>query len=326
MGSHNLGKVIENSERTKSRIGPEGVKAYGLADGGRTGYKEGEDVFIGPKRKKKTKKELEEEKKLRAQLEAYLESQTINLPEENPLKKYQPTDYSLYGGFMDNIKTEGDRTGNVINDFNNISIDPRDARVGFSRFNPKNDSSFVAGVGPSGFNIGFTKPFAEGGLAGLLGEGPRSVDHGPRNNYKEAGVVDKIGGMVNYKNVPHYLAKPLKGVTNIAEWVGKLPFAATELASDMIRKPLFKAGDKIPGLPGVGAKFVGGEMFEKFGDNMEVGGLSEKLGITALAENTGKNLTDEARTIGDLAELGGEFANMGGIFAAGKIYLKGLIH
>ena len=164
---------------------------------------------------------------------------------------------------------------------------------------------------------------AEGGLAGLLGESPRSVDHGPRNNYKEAGVVDKIGGMVNYKNVPHYLAKPLKGVTNIAEWVGKLPFAATELASDMIRKPLFKAGDKIPGLPGVGAKFVGGEMFEKFGDSMEVGGLSEKLGITALAENTGKNLTDEARTIGDLAELGGEFANMGGIFAAGKNLFKG---
>jgi hypothetical protein len=41
MGTRNLGKVIENSERTKSRIGPEGVKAYGLAEGGRTGYNEG---------------------------------------------------------------------------------------------------------------------------------------------------------------------------------------------------------------------------------------------------------------------------------------------
>jgi hypothetical protein len=41
MGTSNLGKVIENSERTKSRIGPEGVKAYGLAEGGRTGYNEG---------------------------------------------------------------------------------------------------------------------------------------------------------------------------------------------------------------------------------------------------------------------------------------------
>jgi hypothetical protein len=41
MGTRNLGKVIENSERTKSRIGSEGVKAYGLAEGGRTGYKEG---------------------------------------------------------------------------------------------------------------------------------------------------------------------------------------------------------------------------------------------------------------------------------------------
>jgi len=323
MGSHNLGKVIENSERTKSRIGPEGVKAYGLADGGRTGYKEGEDVFIGPKRKKKTKKELEEEKKLRAQLEAYLESQTINLPEENPLKKYQPTDYSLYGGFMDNIKTEGDRTGNVINDFNNINIDPRDARVGFSRDNPKNDSSFVAGVGPSGFNIGFTKPFAEGGLAGLLGEGPRSTDHGPRTNYKEAGVVDKIGGMVNYKNVPHYLAKPLKGVTNIAEWAGRLPFATAKLASDIIRKPLFKPGDRVEGLPGLGAKFVGKEMFNEFINNMTPGALAENLGLTALADKTGKNLTDEARSVGDLLESLGEFANMGGILSAGKNLFKG---
>jgi hypothetical protein len=41
MGTRNLGKVIENLERTKSRIGSEGVKAYGLAEGGRTGYKEG---------------------------------------------------------------------------------------------------------------------------------------------------------------------------------------------------------------------------------------------------------------------------------------------
>jgi hypothetical protein len=132
------------------------------------------------------------------------------------------------------------------------------------------------------------RKFAGGGVAGLLGESPGSTDHGPRTNYKEAGVVDKIGGMVNYKNVPHYLAKPLKGVTNIAEWMGRLPFAATELASDMIRKPLFKAGDKIPGLPGVGAKFVGGEMFEKFGNNMETGALAEKLGLTALADRRWK--------------------------------------
>jgi len=167
------------------------------------------------------------------------------------------------------------------------------------------------------------RKFAGGGVAGLLGESPRSMDHGPRTNYKEAGVVDKIGGMVNYKNVPHYLAKPLKGVTNIAEFVGKLPFAATELASDMIRKPLFKAGDKIPGLPGVGAKFVGGEMFEKFGNSLETGALAENLGLTALADKTGKNLTDEARTVGDLLESGGEFANIGGILAAGKNLFKG---
>jgi len=146
---------------------PEELAGGGVAGllGERTGYKDGKDVFIGPKRKKKTKKELEDEKILKEKIAAYLESQTINLPEEDSLKKYQPTDYSLYGGFMDNIKMKGDRTGNIINDFNNISIDPTDARVGISRFNPKTNSSFVAGAGPSGFNIGFKKQFADGGPA-----------------------------------------------------------------------------------------------------------------------------------------------------------------
>jgi hypothetical protein len=167
------------------------------------------------------------------------------------------------------------------------------------------------------------RKFAGGGVAGLLGEGPGSTDHGPRTNYKEAGVVDKIGGMVNYKNVPYYVNSAAKGATNIAEWMGRLPFAATELASDMIRKPLFKAGDKIPGLPGVGAKFVGGEMFKKFGNNMETGALAEKLGLSSLVEEGGKKVSPEARTVGDIAESLGEFANVGGIFAAGKNLFKG---
>jgi hypothetical protein len=167
------------------------------------------------------------------------------------------------------------------------------------------------------------RKFAGGGVAGLLGEGPRSMVQEPRTNYKEAGVVDKIGGMVNYKNVPYYVNNVAKGATNIAEWMGRLPFAATELASDMIKKPLFKAGDEIPGLPGVGAKFVGGEMFKKFGDNMETGALAEKLGLSSLVEEGGKNLTPEARTVGGLLESAGEFANIGGILAAGKNLFKG---
>jgi hypothetical protein len=47
MGTRNLGKVIENSERTKSRIGSEGVKAYGLAEGGRVGLRYGGDTMGG---------------------------------------------------------------------------------------------------------------------------------------------------------------------------------------------------------------------------------------------------------------------------------------
>jgi len=157
-------QIIKNANTKGAPVAFAGGGVAGLL-GERTGYKDGKDVFIGPKRKKKTKKELEDEKILKEKIAAYLESQTINLPEEDPLKKYQPTDYSLYGGFMDNVKMKEDRTGNIINDFNNISIDPTDARVGISRFNPKTNSSFVAGAGPSGFNIGFKKQFADGGPA-----------------------------------------------------------------------------------------------------------------------------------------------------------------
>jgi len=197
-----------------------------MADGGRTGYKDGEDVFIGPKRKKKTKKELEDEKKLREKIEAYIELQTINLPEEDPLKKYQPIDYSLYGGFMDNIK--GEQTGNIINDFNNSIINPKDARVGISRFNPKTDSSFVAGVGPSGFNIGFKKPFADGGVAGLLGERTESTVAKPKR-----GLVDEAGsyaGLSSTVNLGYHGTSPaiadaiaksgFKGGT-VPTWAGK---------------------------------------------------------------------------------------------------------
>jgi len=157
-------QIIKNANTKGAPVAFAGGGVAGLL-GERTGYKDGKDVFIGPKRKKKTKKELEDEKILKEKIAAYLESQTINLPEEDPLKKYQPTDYSLYGGFMDNVKMKEDRTGNIINDFNNISIDPKDARVGISRFNPKTNSSFVAGAGPSGFNINLTKQFADGGPA-----------------------------------------------------------------------------------------------------------------------------------------------------------------
>jgi hypothetical protein len=153
--------------------------------------------------------------------------------------------------------------------------------------------------------------------------GRKKNAEGGRIGYEEAGAVDKIGGMVNYKNVPYYVNSAAKGATNIAEWMGRLPFATTELASDIIRKPLFKPGDRVPGLPGVGAKFVGGEMFKKFINNMTTGALAEKLGLSSLVEEGGKKVSPEARTVGDIAESLGEFANVGGIFAAGKNLFKG---
>ena len=161
-------------------------------------------------------------------------------------------------------------------------------------------------------------------LKNLKTKGNRQLNaQGGRIGYEEAGVVDKIGGMVNYKNVPHYLAKPLKGVTNIAEWGSRLPFATAELASDIIRKPLFKPGDRVPGLPGLGARFVGRETFKKFINNMTPGSWVDKLGITALADKTGENLTDEARTVGDLLETAGELVDFGTAFSVGKNLLKG---
>jgi hypothetical protein len=153
--------------------------------------------------------------------------------------------------------------------------------------------------------------------------GRKKNAEGGRIGYEEAGAVDKIGGMVNYKNVPYYVNSAAKGVTDMAEWVSRLPFATTKLASDIIRKPLFKPGDRVPGLPGVGAKFVGGEMFNEFINNMTTGSWVDKLGLSSLVEEGGKKVSPEARTVGDIAESLGEFANVGGIFAAGKNLFKG---
>jgi hypothetical protein len=153
--------------------------------------------------------------------------------------------------------------------------------------------------------------------------GRKKNAEGGRIGYEEAGVVDKIGGMVNYKNVPYYVNSAAKGATDMAEWVSRLPFATTKLASDIIRKPLFKPGDRVPGLPGVGAKFVGGEMFNEFINNMTTGSWVDKLGLSSLVEEGGKKVSPEARTVGDIAESLGEFANVGGIFAAGKNLFKG---
>jgi len=144
--------------------------------------------------------------------------------------------------------------------------------------------------------------------------------------------------MVNYKNVPHYLANPVEGVTNIAEWMGRLPLAGSKLASDMIRKPLFKTpkdydrklnyqnmvdDTEIPGVVDGGAKFVGGKMFEEFGDNMETGALAKNLGLASLVDKTGENLSPEARTVGGLLNTGAEFANIGAAGAAVKNLFKG---
>jgi hypothetical protein len=161
-------------------------------------------------------------------------------------------------------------------------------------------------------------------LKNLKTKGNRQLNaQGGRIGYEEAGAVDKIGGMVNYKNVPYYVNSAAKGVTDMAEWVSRLPFATTKLASDIIRKPLFKPGDRVPGLPGVGAKFVGGEMFNEFINNMTTGSWVDKLGLSSLVEEGGKKVSPEARTVGDIAESLGEFANVGGIFAAGKNLFKG---
>jgi len=366
------------------------------ADGGRTGYKIGDIVKAQGSGSISGKQQIQGAPKGITSNKSFI---SLIIDADIPLtEKFSILGEVNYNKFRDRIEKDGEEL--FLED--PASYVDRKVGIGFNQGNEGFSGSAKYGIdsGEPEYSVNWKKSFAEGGVAGLLGESPRSTDHGPRNfnggriglaegdtpsqawmrdnfyksgyddsgvitldnylnggqgwrdymdhgpgkanggriGYEKAGVVDKIGSMVDSRAWPHYAANTAEGVTNIAEWMGRLPLAGSKLASDMIKKPLFKTPKdyerklnyegvvddmEIPGVVDGGAKFVGGEMFEEFGDNMETGALAKKLGITALVDKTGKNLSPEARTVGELSNLGGEFANLGGIFAAGKNLFKG---
>jgi hypothetical protein len=146
MGTHNSGKVIENSERTKSRIGPEGVKAYGLADGGRTGYKDGlgpsDQPMMGPvfetNDPKKAAKEV---------IKRLIKLEDVQIPFDKKLSL-------VLGPDLESAEIKG-------------VIDILGGELNFGAGMKNNEPGF-------GFN--FTKKFAEGGRAGLYRGGQAEIE------------------------------------------------------------------------------------------------------------------------------------------------------
>jgi len=145
-----------------------------------------------------------------------------------------------------------------------------------------------------------------------------------RTKLAEGSKLQDLGNLVDVRNIPYYANKATKGVVNAAESVAKLPFAATQLISDVIKKPLFKPGSKVPGLPGVGAKFVGGKMFTDALKNITPGSWADTVGISELITRLEEEgMSPAVKTAGSTIGLGTEmFLPVGGAFGLGNKIIK----
>jgi len=144
-----------------------------------------------------------------------------------------------------------------------------------------------------------------------------------RTKLAEGSKLQDLGNLVDVRNIPYYANKATKGVVNAAESVAKLPFAATQLISDVIKKPLFKPGSKVPGLPGVGAKFVGGKMFTDALKNITPGSWADAIGLSELTTRQEEGMSPAVKTAGSTISLGTEmFLPVGGAFGLGNKIIK----
>ena len=113
------------------------------------------------------------------------------------------------------------------------------------------------------------------------------------NNWNtEQNVFEKLGDVVDIRNIPYYADRAVKGGVNVAEVSAKLPFVAGELISDLIQKPGFKrverekSDDEMTELfmeqTGQDYRLKPTEVWGKAWDNIKPGAWSKKLGLDSL--------------------------------------------
>jgi hypothetical protein len=144
------------------------------------------------------------------------------------------------------------------------------------------------------------KPNAAGGR--IYGGYAQQIADGGRAGYKDGRTV---GNIVDVRNIPYYAAEGLEGLVNSVESLSKLPLAAGELASKLIRQKPSK------------------KMFMEAIENITPGSWSEKIKLKSLIEDMAEKRPPEAKAVGNILGLGTEVAvPTGGAFKAGQILLS----
>jgi hypothetical protein len=127
----------------------------------------------------------------------------------------------------------------------------------------------------------------------------------PRENNSEGTTLEKLGDIVDVRNVPYYASKGLEGIVNASEMLSKLPFAAGKLTSDLLREVPNK------------------KMFLDALENIQPGSFAEKIGLTDLITRQEENLSPETKTVGSQLSLGTEtFVPVGAAFKLGEKIIK----
>jgi hypothetical protein len=113
--------------------------------------------------------------------------------------------------------------------------------------------------------------FAKGGRVGL-----------------QEGKLAQLGNIVDVKNIPYYASKATEGAVNAGEILSKLPFAAGNLVSKLMREKPNK------------------EMFLSALNDIQPGSFSEAIGLSDVIARQEENLSPETKTAGSQLSLTSE--------------------
>jgi len=127
---------------------------------------------------------------------------------------------------------------------------------------------------------------------------------GGRIGYQE-GKLAQLGNIVDVKNIPYYASKTVEGAVNAGEVLSKLPFAAGNLVSRLLREKPNK------------------EMFLSALNDIQPGSFSEAIGLSDVIARQEENLSPETKTAGSQLSLTSEtFIPVGAAINLGNKIIK----
>jgi len=129
---------------------------------------------------------------------------------------------------------------------------------------------------------------------GIYGKFAQQIANGGRVGFEAGDIVD-------VRNIPYYASKGIQGLVHSAETLSKLPFAAGELGSKLLRQKPSK------------------KMFTEALENIQPGSWSEKVGLTELIAEAEKDKPQSVKEAGGVLGLGAEIAvPVGAAFKIGQ--------